>query len=109
MKYLWGDAPRLPGLCDGWRVDYCDQIRISLYESIKSAVTELSAEEYRQEIDAAAKVAWLSTLVQNEELATMWLEILVTTGFSSDLLLNMSNFDWPNYKRLKLMTNLVIG
>ena len=47
------------------------------------------------------------TLVQNEELATMWLKILVTIGISSDLLLNMSNFDWPNYKRLKLMTNLV--
>ena len=33
------------------------------------------------------------TLVQNEELATMRLQILVTTGFSSDLLLNMSNFE----------------
>ena len=46
-------------------------------------------------------------LVENEELTTTWLKILVTTGFSSDLLLNMNNFDWPNYKRLKLMTNLV--
>ena len=38
------------------------------------------------------------SLVQNEELATRWLQILVTIGFSSDLLLNMSNFDWSNYK-----------
>ena len=48
-----------------------------------------------------------TTLIQNEELATTWLKILVTIGFSSDLLLNMRNFDWPNYKQLKLMTNLV--
>ena len=47
------------------------------------------------------------SLVQNEELATKWLKILVTIGFSSDLLLNMSNFDWSNYKQLKLTTNLV--
>ena len=40
------------------------------------------------------------TLVQNEELATMWLKILDTTGFLSDLLLNMNKFDWPDYKRL---------
>ena len=33
------------------------------------------------------------TLVQNEELDTMRLKILVTAGFSSDLVLNMSNFD----------------
>ena len=46
-------------------------------------------------------------LVENEELATKWLKILVTIGFLSDLLLNMSNFDWPNYKRLKLTINLV--
>ena len=47
------------------------------------------------------------TLVQNEELATRWLKILATIGFSSDLLLNMSNFDWLNYKWLKLTINLV--
>ena len=47
------------------------------------------------------------SLVQNEELATKWLKILVTIGFSSDLLLNMSNFDCSNYKKLKLTTNLV--
>ena len=47
------------------------------------------------------------SIVQNEELVTTWLKILATTGFSSDLLVNMNNFDWPNYKRLKLTTNLV--
>ena len=46
-------------------------------------------------------------LVQNEELATRWLKFLLTIGFPSDLLLNMSNFDWPNYKKLKLTNNLV--
>ena len=50
---------------------------------------------------------WIITLVQTDELATRWLKILVTTSFSSDLLLNMRDFDWPNYKRLKLTTNLV--
>ena len=54
-----------------------------------------------------ASIRGVSPLVQNEELTTMWLKILGTTSFSSDLLLNMSNFDWPNYKGLKIMTNLV--
>ena len=44
-------------------------------------------------------------LVQNEELVTTWLKNIVTTIFSSDLLPNMSNFEWPNYKQI----NLVMG
>ena len=66
-------------------------------------------------IDDFSRYTWVffikktsEALVQNEELATRWLKILVTIGFSSDLLLNMSNFDWTNYKRLKLTTSLVI-
>ena len=67
--------------------------------------------KFQVEIPNICMSKWLlmskQSLVQNEELATTWLKILVTTGFSSDLLLNMSNFDWPNYKQLKVTTNLV--